>query len=105
MENQRNLFAISLVAISAILYFKWLDFIKPEETQTPTQIEQSADLNSIPTATGSTSIAAAPVNGAGVPSLQAKPAVTDPAQLITVNTDLVIATINTKGGVIDIKYL
>jgi len=70
MENQRNLFAISLVAI-------------------------------IPTATGSTSIAAAPVNGAGVPSLQAKPAVTDPAQLITVNTDLVIATINTKGGVIE----
>jgi len=103
MENQRNLFAISLVAIGAILYFKWLDFIQPENVQTPTHIQQGVIGNASPTI-NTESVPVAPIdsNGAQVSGLQSSPvAISSPEQLITVNTDLVVAIINTQGGIIE----
>jgi len=98
MENQRNLLTISLIAISILLYIKWIDFTKPEVT--PTQVEQSISDGSLPNITQG-SVPNAPSAGQGqVPGFnQVTP--TNPAQLITVNTDLVVAVINTNGGVIE----
>lgn len=101
MENQRNLFAISLIAIGAILYFKWLGFIQPEETQTSTQIEQGVVHNTSPSFNASVP-AASDNSAAQIPSLQPNPvSISAPEQLITVNTDLIVAIINTKGGIIE----
>ena len=102
MENQRNLFIISLLAISAILYFKWLDFVKPEDVaQTPAQLEQAAIDSSIPTVSQTQNQEANAVNSGGVPNFQPKETTINTDQLITVNTDLVVAVINTRGGVIE----
>jgi len=96
MENQRNLLVISLIAIIILLYIQWLDFIKPEVQETTTQIEQTIGLPTI----GETSVT--DTNGNQIPGLAVPNAVTsNPAQLITVNTDLVVAIINTQGGVIE----
>ncbi len=98
MENQRNLLIISLIAISILLYIKWLDFTKPETLDSATQVEQSASVPSISGGTPSRLVA----GNDGVPSFAIPTTVkTDPAQLITVNTDLVVAIINTQGGVIE----
>ena len=99
MENQRNLLTISLIAISILLYIKWLDFTKPEIQQSANQIEQSAALPNV----DSGSIPNTPVvTGGELPSFTTPtPIKSDPAQLITVNTDLVVAVINTQGGIIE----
>ena len=40
METQRNLLTMSLLAICAILYFKWIDFTAVQNAaQNPVQIE------------------------------------------------------------------
>ena len=98
MENQRNLLVISLIAISILLYIKWLEFIKPD-VQPSTEITQSAELPDV-----SAGIVGSENQQLGnqVPNIVVPNAVvTDPAQLITVETDLVIAKINTQGGVIE----
>jgi len=98
MENQRNLFTIALIAISAILYFKWLDFVKPEETAT--QIEQNVEQSSIPSAPSEGLPVASAPNADSVPGHQGSPTPST-AQLVTINTDLYVAVINTKGGTIE----
>ena len=99
MENQRNLLVISLIAISILLYIKWLDFIKPEVQEPTAQVEQSTGL---PTVGDGSVTTGAGINNNQVPGVVVPNAVTsDPAQLITVNTDLVVAIINTQGGVIE----
>ena len=103
MENQRNLLTISLIAISILLYIKWLDFTKPEIHQSASQIEQSAALPNVGSGADSGSIPNTPVvSGGELPSFTTpNPIKSDPAQLITVNTDLVVAVINTQGGIIE----
>lgn len=101
MENQRNLFTISLIAISALLYFKWLDFVKPDAAQqVPTSIEQSANTNGVPSVPNASTLSSA--TNSGVPSIQnaTTNTLSTVSELITVTTDLVVATIDTKGGVI-----
>lgn len=103
METQRNLLTMSLLAICAILYFKWIDFSAVENaaqnsaeirsevpgvgSQEPTENRDlSVDPSSVPQAND---IAAIQGNG-----------VAQTNELITVTTDMVIATINPYGGVI-----
>jgi len=99
MDIQRNLLTISLVAISAILYFKWIDYSALDQAaNAPTEVVDS----------GVPSVPLSEQNEGGVPSVAADlPSVpteqvqTDPASLIVIDTDIVRATINTKGGVIE----
>lgn len=99
METQRNLLTISLVAICAILYFKWVDFSALKQQPPQAQVQED---NGIP----QIDVEAARSSASDVPSVgdveipQATAAIqTD--TLITVTTDMVVATINTKGGVIE----
>ena len=97
MENQRNLLVISLIAISILLYIKWLEFIKPEVQEPTAQVEQADGLPTV----GDGSVPVSTSNNQ-VPDVVVPNAVaSDPAKLITVNTDLVVAIINTQGGVIE----
>lgn len=107
MENLRTFLIIALIAISALLYSKWIEFSDPENRVNGVVQTQSADSSSdIPSAPAplnadGVGVPTAPaLNEASVPSLQQASA-TDPSLLITVNTDLVVAVINTKGGVIE----
>ena len=99
METQRNLLTISLLAICAILYFKWVDFSALK--QQPLQEQVQPD-NGVP------QLAVDPVSSPldSIPSVDDVKIPTDsvadkPDALITVTTDMVVATINTKGGVIE----
>mgnify|MGYP000005811872 FL=1 len=99
METQRNLLTISLLAICAILYFKWVDFSALK--QQPLQEQVQPD-NGVP------QLAVDPVSSSldSIPSVDDVKIPTDsvvdkPDALITVTTDMVVATINTKGGVIE----
>jgi len=105
MENQRNFLVIALIAISAVLYAKWIEFSEPNDGVNGAAQTQLADTSSdVPGVPSNTS-------DAGVPSAPAQADTTlpdakeispsDPSRLITVNTDLVLAVINTKGGVIE----
>ena len=102
MENQRNLFVITLLAISAILYFKWLDFVKPEEVvQTPEQLEQSIESShGVPSTPDAFKPFVENQNNTNQQNEENKN-IPIQAQFITVETDLVIAVINNKGGVIE----
>jgi len=97
MENQRNLLVISLIAISILLYIKWLEFIKPEVQEPTAQVEQADGLPTVGDGSVPVSTSNNQVPGVVVPNAVAS----DPAKLIKVNTDLVVAIINTQGGVIE----
>lgn len=114
MENQRNVLLIALIAITAVIYFKWVDFTAPQNTQqlnsslsSPANINSVTSSDNIPSvplgdATGSTADAPQ-VLGSGeallLPDVESEQVV-DSTKLITVTTDMVVATINTVGGVI-----
>lgn len=103
MENQRNLLFIGLLTISVVLYLKWLEFSKqPVE---PTPVVQKQTLPTLPSTPSTTGLPNTPPQSAGLPILQESSANTASASgagnLITVETDLVIATINTLGGTIE----
>ena len=109
MENLRNFLIVALIAISAVLYAKWIEFSDPANdvnaSANTTQTQLTDADNGIPSApvnSSDTGVPAAPdLGGANtVPSEQAV-SQSDPSVLITVNTDLVVAIINTKGGVIE----
>ena len=112
MENQRNFLFIALLAISAVLYTKWLEFSAPKldpqrqtqsvatlsepgqslpVEQTTTNAIQNGELPSTPSATAS-------VLSPSIPKLETPE--TNQA-LITVNTDLLRVEINPQGGVIE----
>ncbi|MBT8115125.1 MAG: membrane protein insertase YidC [Arenicella sp.] len=106
MENQRTFLFIALLAISAVLYQKWIDFNKPQQSDSNATLETTTTANApVP------EIAAAVENPDAVPSTPvvspvpaAPPTKSEQqskGQTVTVKTDLVIATINTKGGVIE----
>ena len=101
MENQRNLLFIGLLTISVVLYLKWLEFSKkPVE---PTPVVQKQTLPSVPSDTASSGLPAVPQQSSQVSQGQTQPQVTrlSSGDLIRVETDLVIAMINTRGGTID----
>jgi len=100
MDTQRNLLTVSLFAICAILYIKWIDF--SNEAVAPliqNQIEsQVPDVGSeAPKATSADTTSVPLSQEIGVPQ-EPQPSQTN--TLITVTTDMVIAKINPLGGVI-----
>ena len=109
MENQRTFLIIALMAISAILFQKWMEFSNPQQA---VQFEQVADDNvasDVVIPSGQTNTA----NADALPSTPSRQAIQSPApqtptaqqsgtgQVITVTTDIVIAKINTQGAVIE----
>ncbi len=104
MDIQRNLLTISLVAISAILWFKWVEFsgLNEQANTVPTEVVDTG----VPTAPTQqsaidTGVPSTPTNGVSLPSVPGTAAVSNPDSLIVVDTDIVRAVINTKGGVIE----
>lgn len=106
MENQRTFLFIALLAISAVLYQKWLEFSQPP--QVIAQVNTAQENNS-PTVAGSvpsmpaqnSSLPSTPTQGSesvSVPQIQEVRAAADS---IIITTDLLIATINKRGGVIE----
>ena len=100
METQRNLLTISLLAICAILYFKWVDFSALKQQPPQEQVQQD---NGVPQL-----VAELPENASdgSIPSVDNVEipqdlVVAKSDTVITVTTDMVVATINTKGGVIE----
>jgi len=104
MDIQRNLLTISLVAISAILWFKWVEFsgITEQANNAPTEIVDT----SVPTAPTQESVTqsgvpSTPVEGASLPAVPGTQLETSTDSLVVVDTDIVRALINTNGGVIE----
>lgn len=113
MENQRHILFIALIAISAVLYMKWAEFAADPTNATQVQTAPNvvgSDLPELPVEANSNT--STQVNNGGVPSIEATsneslPAipelkvVNDLSTVITVETDMVVAHINTIGGVIE----
>ena len=104
MDIQRNLLTISLVAISAILYFKWIDYSALTDQTALSSIEEmdtgvpSTPTNLLNTQNG---VPATPTSTADLPNVPDAQPISNPDSLIFVETDIVRATINTNGGVIE----
>lgn len=105
MENQRNLLFIGLMTISVVLYLKWLEFSK-QPVEEPIAVVENQTLPVVPSDSSATALPNAPI----VSDDAASPAnliATDSgstfsnATVITVETDLVVATINTLGGTLE----
>lgn len=104
MENPRHLLFIMMIFLASMLYFKWLEFSapKPSETQqvataneTPSAVPtQAANSDELPQVSQPLENATTPAVPTAVEQVQTK-------ELITVETDLVIAKINPQGGVIE----
>lgn len=112
MENQRTFLIIALLAISAVLYQKWLEFSDSYGQPESAVIQQNEVLSSAPADTipsapqtqleGLPSTPEAIATPAANPTeLPAADTLSSNGQLITVTTDLVIAKINTQGGTIE----
>ncbi|MFT4635598.1 MAG: YidC/Oxa1 family membrane protein insertase [Arenicella sp.] len=108
MDIQRNLLTISLVAISAILYFKWIDYSAiTEQGLSPEARVADTGVPSTPTSqmNGQDGVPTTPTNSSALtgdlPSVPGTQAVSSLDSLIIVETDMVRATINTNGGVIE----
>ena len=101
METQRNLLTMSLLAICAILYFKWIDFTAVQNAaQNPVQIESEVPnvVDPLSNENLNTDVASVPqANDIAVPQADE---LSQTSELITVTTDMVVATINPVGGVI-----
>lgn len=112
MENQRNFLFITMMVLAAILYMKWVEFSAPKSTTTPvTQSEVPAN-NVIPSASINEGVVTQEVPSideiapSAESNVQASDIPTAPAQginpnLIQIETDLVKASINPQGGVIE----
>ena len=100
MDIQRNLLTFSLIAISTILYFKWIDYSAVDQTgAAPTEVQESS-VPDVGQATETISDQSSNVpTFDGVAAKQTN--IEKPSTLITVTTDVMIATINTKGGIIE----
>lgn len=104
MENQRNFLFIAMMVIASILYFKWIEFSAPPPVApvNSEQVTNTPELNSVPQLSTAQEIDT-PTLETDVPPLATPPADTeaDQSALIKINTGLIIATINTNGGVIE----
>ena len=99
MDIQRNILTISLVAISAILYFKWIEFSAPENhaVNNAAQVIDTG-VPSTPTAqlNADSGVPAAPTTiTSNLPDVPETKEASNPDTLIVVETDIVKATINT----------
>ncbi|MBX2849738.1 MAG: membrane protein insertase YidC [Acidiferrobacterales bacterium] len=107
MENQRPFLIMALMAVSVVLYLKWIEFTAPPPSAVSQQVGETGSDTSVPSALNN------PLNDpSAVPSTPST-AITSQAptnveaqisvaqDLITVTTDLVIAKINTFGGTIE----
>jgi YidC/Oxa1 family membrane protein insertase len=108
MDIQRNLLTISLVAISAILYFKWIDYSAITEQSinaAPKVVDTGVPSTPLSQTTSEGGIPITPTSGTALvndlPSVPGTQAVTNLDSLIIVETPMVRATINTNGGVIE----
>lgn len=99
MELQRNLLTISLVLICSILYFKWVDFSALKEQPQQAQTQANSDVPDVGSSLKTNTEDSIPSLD-GIDAPEATAAISSDT-LITVTTDLVVATINTKGGVIE----
>ena len=109
MENQRTFLIVALMAISAVLYTKWIEFSSSSQTfnDTPAQLSQniggsvpsSAQTRAITEAVPSTPSTTATASMQALPG-SANQVVDSRGTIISVTTDIVIAKINTNGGVI-----
>lgn len=109
MENQRTFLIVALMAISAVLYTKWIEFSTSTQTinDTPSQLSQNI-VNAVPsssqTSANTEAVPSTPSTTA-TPSMQPLPGTANQVvdsigSIISVTTDIVIAKINTNGGVI-----
>ncbi len=103
MENQRNLLFIGLLTISVVLYLRWLEFSKrPVE---PTPVVQEQTMPSVPVESVDSGLPSVPSDINSLPKLQGVDATeassVSTGTLVRVETDLVIAFINTLGGTIE----
>lgn len=104
MENQRTFLIIAFLAISGLLYIKWVEFSAEKNAALDVSSAQVSNDGELPTApTGlAESGPVATVQATGeLPAVPQTPANTVSAELITVETDIVIAKINPLGGVIE----
>lgn len=103
MENQRNLLFIGLLTISVVLYLKWLEFSKEAVDVTP--VAQQQTLPDLPNETAASGLPAVPQQAADLPHVQDQQnsavIASSAGELIRVETDLVVATINTQGGTLE----
>jgi YidC/Oxa1 family membrane protein insertase len=109
MENQRTFLIVALMAISAVLYTKWIEFSSSYQTTDGTTAQLGQNIgNSVPsgaqTKVNTEAVPSTP-SATASPSMQPLPgpatqAVESIGTIISVTTDIVIAKINTNGGVI-----
>ena len=106
MENQRPFLIIALLAVSAVLYSKWIDFTNPQQSlNQPSIAEQAINDSGIPSTPSAVDLSTVPTTPSDTSTELTD--VPDPssqqvtAELITVTTDLIIAKINPIGGVIE----
>ena len=105
MENQRHFLTIGLIVISAILYFKWIEFSAEKAQPAATQVVTDTSLPAVPTVvpTAQDDPGAVPSVSEGdvAPAIPELKNAVDTASLIKVETDMVVAYINPLGGVIE----
>ena len=110
MENQRTFLIVALMAVSAVLYTKWIDFSSSKQAvdDTPAQLSSNASrtIPSSPQAIANTEAVPSTPSSTATPSIESLPSsanqvVDSIGSIISVTTDIVIAKINTNGGVIE----
>lgn len=87
MDSQRNLLVIALLFVSFMIWQAWQTDHNPQPTAQTTQTQQTANTGAV----GDTANQGVPASGQG--------------QLITVKTDVLSLTINTRGGDIEQAFL
>ncbi len=108
MENQRPFLFMALMAVSVVLYMKWIEFTAPPPAaQTSSQVSSLGAGQGVPVANNivndPSAVPSTPNNVAAsaAPTVISDTPLSEPEDLITVTTDLVVAKINTFGGVIE----
>jgi len=99
MENQRNFLTFGLLALCMVLYFKWMEFTAERKATNVAEVEQVSELPSTPTLEEQSTTADKP--SGDLPSVPGAQLQATPTNLITVETDMVVAKINPVGGVIE----
>lgn len=113
METQRNFLLITMLVLAAILWMKWTEFSTPDNPQKNSVVEVQSELPvanipnidaASPAADNSDELPTAPQTtppAAAVNEDIASQPNPSPANLIQVDTDLVKATINPQGAVLE----
>lgn len=104
MENQRPFLFMAFMAVSVVLYFKWIEYTAPA-VPVSNQVEQnsSSAASAIPSApiVDNASLPSTPTTAIAESTTPNTPSILQSRDLITVTTDLMVVKINTLGGVIE----